>query len=178
MAENRQPHEETELAEEWVLEAYDLKVTQELSWREIARRVEKDRATVQKHVERYQDTIAAIYLRDKPDPLAPYVDGLKSDMRAQLAISEEAVHAVTVGRGDDAYMELVPEYRTRVAALKEVSAIREKIAAALRVVTKREGREHTGANGAPQQLEHIGLERLMEIARNGNGRPPDETTDP
>jgi len=61
------------------------------------------------------------------DALAEYVDGLQEDLQeSDQVVRETKVDAVKVG------------------ALKHRSDIREKVAAALGVVTRREGREHSG----------------------------------
>ena len=145
MAENLPPNGDYDTAAPWVVDAWEMRLRGHLSWRKIAKAVEKDRATVQKHVECYSQTMARIHEGEEVNPVGEYIDGSFQDLRGQHEICEDAQSAVRIGRGEDAYVEMVTDYRTRSAALKEVHAIRKDIATARGVTTDKRSVSLSGA---------------------------------
>lgn len=164
------------ICEPWVVDAWKLRTEGVLDWHAIGRQVDKDFRTVRKHVIAYSQTLAKLLSGEEVNPLAEYIQGNYGDMQHQARLALKAERGVA--SSPESPFTVEPELRTAVAARKEVSELRKRIAGACGVSTEKTTQVNTGPDGGPQQLEHIGLERLMEIARNGNGRPPDETTDP
>lgn len=119
-------------------------------------------------------------------PKAPrVVDVLKERMEAEidtwLGALKDALHAempFSVGWGEDAEMEMVPDHRTRLAAFKE---------ACDRAYGKaKQQTEITGADGGPIEMVPVARDRGDQVARilggtravpviiangNGNGHP-------
>ncbi len=116
------------------------------SWAELGRKYGHNRHTVRASVLRYAGARAASYT-DGPDPLAEYVDGLTADLARALAIA-----------GDPAASP-----RCQVTALKLATHIREKLAAARGVVTRREGRDHSGRVEVEGHWSDLTDAELLEI---------------
>ena len=161
--------EEVDDADAWVSAAWNERRDHRTPWAELGRKHDRDWRTVRDNVRKYGKLVADAYRRGDVDALAEYLEGLHDDKDAQLSYAEEAQSVVIIGRGEDAYSEVVPDYRTRVAARKEVTAIREKIAAALEIVTKREGREQSVQPDDPlvKLLERFAPQEIAEELGNG-----------
>jgi len=111
----------------WVESAWQDWLAGRRSWSELGRKYGHNRHTVRASVLRYAGARAAGYTNG-PDPLAEYIDGLTADLARALAIA----------------VDTNASPRCQVTALKLATQIREKLAAARGVVTRREGREHSG----------------------------------
>jgi len=155
LAQNSEATKSEPIAQPWVVDAWEMRLRGHISWAKIAEEVGKDPRTVQSHVEKYSQTMARIHDGAEVNPVGEYIDGSFQDLRGQHAIHEEAVATVKVGKGENATIIEVPDYRTRSAALKEVHVIRKNIAAARGVVTERKGVEHSGNEENPVVTKHV-----------------------
>lgn len=115
----------------------------------MGREFDRDWRTVRVNVSKYSKLVADAYRRGDVDALADYLEGLQDDKRAQL---EAAAKAQTLFVTKDGEVVTEPDWRTRVAARKEVTAIREKIAAAQGVVTERKGTDLNVSGGLDLSL--------------------------
>lgn len=136
--------EEIDDADAWVSAAWNKRRDERTSWAELGREFDRDWRTVRVNVSKYSKLVADAYRRGDVDALADYLEGLQDDKRAQL---EAAAKAQTLFVTKDGEVVTEPDWRTRVAARKEVTAIREKIAAAQGVVTERKGTDLNVSGG-------------------------------
>ena len=169
---------EVDEAPEWISLAWRKRRNERTPWVQLGLEFDRDWRTVRDNVRKYGKLVADAYRRGDVDELAEYLEGLHDDKDAQI---EAAQKAMTVFVTKDGEVVSEPDWRTRVAARKEVTAIREKVAAALGVVTKREGREQSGSvdvnvlgklKGATRQSMIDDLESPdgeAEPAANGEG---------
>lgn len=108
------------------------------TWRAIARGVNErtgcshDNHWAKRAIAKHSQLVAEAFDSDAIDHRAKYLQGLHADLAA-LALLANGAEA-------DA---------ARISARAQMVKVREMIAAASGVVTKREGREHSGAGGAP-----------------------------
>jgi len=153
-----------ELAEAWVVKAWKLWAGGLKNWSAIAREVGKDRETVKKHVERYSATLEAMLDNKRLNPLVELLEGLHQDLAAQIGYAVEAKNAYVTRDGE---VVEAPDYRTRVAARKEASAVRKDIAQARGVVTKREAQEVSGRGGADPSPPEAACPRERYAALHG-----------
>ena len=126
---------ETGLADKWVVDAWNLWVGGLRSWSAIGRQVGHTAPTVRKHVGRYSETLAALLNGSEANPLAEYLQGLLQDLQHQTTLAGTAVRVAYV-KGERL---IEPDHLTRSRARKEVTNIRQLIAAAQGVVTERKG---------------------------------------
>jgi hypothetical protein len=131
---------------EWVGVAWAAWLQGERNYTALARQFGKHRDTVKRHLEAYSKARAGEL--GTIDAAAEYRDGLEADLREALRTYRSAENP-----------------NAKVGALKHATAIRELIAAVSGVVTKREGRELTGSNGAAIQVES---EVAHDVRPNGN----------
>ena len=131
---------------EWVRDAWRDWVNGERNWSALARRYGRERRTIKANVIRYSRALAAD-LDKGPDPLAAYVAGLEAD----LELARKVAGDVKVAQ------------QSRNAALKHVTDIREKLAAAYGIITKREGREHSGRMGVDVGFSDMSDDELREL---------------
>ncbi len=131
----------------WVESAWQDWLGGRRSWAELGRKYGHNRHTVRASVLRFARARGAAY-GDGPDPLAEYVDGLAADLARALAIAE-APNATP---------------RCQVSALKLATQIREKLAAARGVVTRRQGRDHSGHVEVSADLANLTDAELRQIA--------------
>lgn len=116
--------------------------------------------------------------RGGPVALAQYLQGLQSDLQHQLSIATQGTAAIKVRKGKDTEEVIqVPDNFLRSLARTRVTAIREQMAAGLRVVTKREGRENTGGIDVnligklqPETCERI----ARDLSADGNAGSADD----
>ena len=131
---------------EWVHDAWRDWVNGERNWSSLAARYKRDRRTVKANVIRYSRALAAD-LDKGPSPLAAYIAGLEADLELARKVA-----------GDTKVAQ-----QSRNAALKHVTDIREKLAAAYGIVTKREGREHSGQMSVDVSLVDLSDDELREL---------------
>lgn len=113
---------------EWVGIAWKLRLGG-ASYEDIAKQVGKTRPTVTKHLREYSLALAASREEDGVDPLEAYVSGLESDLLAAKNLAQERGMGSTLA--------------ARVGAQKLIVDIRQKLAAALGVVTERKAQDVT-----------------------------------
>lgn len=116
--------------DEWKRVAWRMWLHGARNYTAIAKAVGKHRVTVKKAISELSKTVAEGLLSGEIDTLGEYVDGLYEDL-------QEA----------DKFVRDADNSNAQIGALKHRSELREKIAAALGVVTKREGRDHSGNVG-------------------------------
>jgi len=133
-------------AVEWVADAWREWVNGERSWTKLGAKYGKHRHTVKANVIRYSRALAAD-LSNGPDALAEYITGLESDL-------------ARANRAADNPQASQP---ARTAAARHATDIREKLAAAKGLVTKREGREHSGQMSFDVSFADMTDEELREM---------------
>lgn len=106
-----------------------------VSYEAIGKQFGKDRDTVRRQVKAHSEALAAARRDGSEDPLESYISGLQEDLQTAVNMAQET------GEGTN--------LAARVGAHKQVTAIRQLIAAALGVVTERKAQEVTGRDGAP-----------------------------
>ncbi len=133
-------------AVEWVPDAWRDWVNGERNWSQLAAKYGRHRVTVKANVIRYSKALAAGYDAG-PDPLAEYISGLESDLKRANRSAENPKASQPA----------------RTAAARHATEIREKLAAAKGLVTKREGREHSGQMGVDVGFSDLSDEELREL---------------
>jgi hypothetical protein len=167
--QNGPPEPEAEGHERCIEVAWQLLADGVYTWRAIARGVNErtgcshNHAWAKRAIEKHSQLVAELVDGGAVDHRAKYLQGLHTDLAAlsQLALGAESE-------------------QVRVSARAKMIEVREKIAAASGVVTKREGREHSGPGGAPVQhnhtFEHLTVADLARLAANGDGHTDSSAT--
>lgn len=130
----------------WVESAWQDWLSGRRSWSELGRKYGHNRHTVRASVLRFATARGAAYAGG-PDALAEYVDGLTADLARAVALADDP--AATP--------------RCRVAAVHLATHIREKLAAARGVVTRRVGQEHSGRVEVSAEFADLTDAELLEI---------------
>jgi hypothetical protein len=137
--------------EDWVLTAWRAWCRGTQQWAELAKLTGKDWRTVRKHVEAFSKVCRVAEESGSIDALGEYIGHLREALTA-------AWHIYNKQSSND---------NAKLGAIKQVSDLSEKIAAALGVVTERKATQHSGDGGGPIRI-------AFDIEDDGNSNRESE----
>ena len=144
---------------EWIGLAWRDYVRGLRDWTALGRKYNKHRDTVKRQLVKYSQSRAA-ERADGVDPTAEYLAGLEIDQEATTAL-----------------YGTVANDNAKIGALKHRTETRKLIAAAQGVVTERSAQEQEKKGDETVLVKVVGLDRVIEIARNGSGTESEPDAD-
>lgn len=118
----------------------------------LGRQFDKEWRTVKRAIIAQSQAVRDAIDSGEVEALAEYVDGLHEDL----------------SEADGLFRSSAIQDNAKLGALKHRSDLREKIAAAMGVVTRRRGVEHAGRLTISEEAQRADDEELIAVLRNGN----------